>query len=373
MIPRLCRSLLAAAVLAALIAPVARAAEPIHVGLSAPLTGNFAEYGQNFQKAIDLAVEWINAAGGIKGRPVVIVAGDSRADPKEAAALAQKFTSDPRIVAEIGDFSSTACLAAQPIYDKAGMVQLSPTSSHPKFAPGSPWSFGIVGTQAGEGPFMARYAVQTLGKKKLAVLHINNDWGIVAKDLFVQASKEMGADVIATEAYFETDKDFTGVLTKLRGQKPELLYIPSFYNEAALISKQREKLGWTDVTVMGPGSLYSPKLLELGGASVNGLYTSTAFFPKDPRPEVQKFVKGFEAKYKATPNLFAAIAFDAMNLLAATIEKAGTDRKAIRDELAKTRDFPGVAGKITFSANRDVAKEYRKLVVRDGDFALFDK
>jgi branched-chain amino acid transport system substrate-binding protein len=353
--------------------PPAWSADPIHIALSAPLTGNFAEYGQNFQKAIDLGVEWINAAGGIKGRPVVIVAGDSRADPKEAAALAQKFTSDSRIVAEIGDFSSTACLAAQPIYDRAGMVQLSPTASHPNFAPGSQWSFGIVGTQAGEGPFMARYAVQKLGKKRIAVLHINNDWGIVSKDLFIKAAQEMGATVVGVEAYFETEKDFTGVLTKLRGLKPELLYIPSFYNEAALIHKQREKLGWVDVTMMGPGSLYSPKLLEIGGDSVNGLYTSAAFFPKDPTPGVEKFVKGFEAKYKATPNMFAAVAYDAINLLAFTIDKVGTDRKAIRDELVKTRDFPGVTGKITFTERRDVVKEYRHLVIRNGEFTLYDK
>jgi branched-chain amino acid transport system substrate-binding protein len=353
--------------------PAAWSAEPIQIALSAPLTGNFAEYGQNFQKAIDLGVEWINAAGGIKGRPIVMVVGDSKADPKEAAALAQKFTSDGKIVAEIGDFSSTACLAAQPIYDRAGMVQLSPTASHPNFAPGSQWSFGIIGTQAGEGPFMARYAVQKLGKRRLAVLYINNDWGIVSKDLFVKAAKEMGADVIAVESYFETDKDFTGVLTKLRGQKPELLYIPSFYNEAALINKQREKLGWTDVTMMGPGSLYSPKLLEIGGDSVNGLYTSAAFFPKDPQANVQKFVKGFEAKYKATPNMFAAVAYDAINLLAFVIERAGTDRKAIRDELVKVRDFPGVTGKITFTERRDVVKEYRQLIIKNGEFTLYDK
>jgi branched-chain amino acid transport system substrate-binding protein len=354
-------------------APAGWSAEPINIALSAPLTGNFAEYGQNFQKAIDLGVEWINAGGGIKGRPIVMVVGDSKADPKEAAALAQKFTSDSKIVAEIGDFSSTACLAAQPIYDRAGMVQLSPTASHPGFAPGSPWSFGIVGTQAGEGPFMARYAVQKLGKKRLAVLYINNDWGIVSKDLFIKAAKEMGADVIATESYFETDKDFTGVLTKIRGQKPDLLYIPSFYNEAALINKQREKLGWTDVTMMGPGSLYSPKLLEIGGDSVNGLYTSAAFFPKDPQPNVQKFVKGFEAKYKATPNMFAAVAYDSINLLAFVIERAGTDRKAIRDELVKVRDFPGTTGKITFTERRDVVKEYRQLVVKNGEFTLYDR
>jgi branched-chain amino acid transport system substrate-binding protein len=371
--PALIFSALVAAATVLAGAPAAWSAEPIHIALSAPLTGNFAEYGQNFQKAIDLGVEWINAAGGIKGRPIVMVVGDSRADPKEAAALAQKFTSDSRIVAEIGDFSSTACLAAQPIYDRAGMVQLSPTASHPNFAPGSPWSFGIVGTQAGEGPYMARYAVQKLGKKRLAVLYINNDWGIVSKDLFIKAAKEMGADVIAVESYFETDKDFTGVLTKLRGQKPELLYMPSFYNEAALISKQREKLGWSDVTMMAPGSLYSPKLLELGGDSVNGLYTSTAFFPKDPQANVQKFVKGYEAKYKATPNTFAAIAYDSINLMAFVIERVGTDRKAIRDELVKVRDFPGVAGKITFTERRDVVKEYRPLIIKNGEFTLYDK
>jgi branched-chain amino acid transport system substrate-binding protein len=163
------------------------------------------------------------------------------------------------------------------------------------------------------------------------------------------------------------------VLTKLRGQKPELLYIPSFYNEAALINKQREKLGWSDVTMMGPGSLYSPKLLEIGGDSVNGLYTSAAFFPKDPRPEVQKFVKGFEAKYKSTPNTFAAVAYDSINLLAFVIGRVGTDRKAIRDEMAKVRDFPGVTGNITFTERRDVVKEYRPLIIKNGEFTLYDK
>jgi branched-chain amino acid transport system substrate-binding protein len=353
-------------------AAMAWSADPIYVAVSAPLTGNYAEYGQNWQKAMNLAVGWLNAAGGINGRPLELVYNDSKSDPKDSAALAQKYTSDPKYVAQIGDFTSTACMAAQPIYDKAGMVQLSPTASHPKFAPGSIWSFGIIGTQAGEGPFMARYAVQKLGKKKIAVLYINNDWGIATKDYFVKAAKEMGADILAIESFFETDKDFTGVLTKLRGYKPELLYIPSMYNEMALIAKQREKLGWTDVLLSGPGSLYSPKLLEIGGTSVNGLYTSAVFFPKDPRPEVQKFVKGYEEKYKSTPNMFAAIAYDGANLLADTIRKAGTNRKAIRDELAKTKDFVGVTGKIAFTEQRDVVKDYRHLVIKNVEFIIYE-
>jgi branched-chain amino acid transport system substrate-binding protein len=347
-------------------------AEPIYIAVSAPLTGNYAEYGQNWQKAMNLGLGWINAAGGINKRPLELVYNDSKSDPKEAAALAQKYTSDPKFVAEIGDFTSTACMAAQPIYDKAGMVQLSPTASHPKFSPGSIWSFGIIGTQAGEGPFMANYVVKMLGKKKIAVLYINNDWGIATKDYFVKPAKEMGAEILAVESFFETDKDFTGVLTKLRGYKPELLYIPSMYNEMALIAKQREKLGWTDVRLSGPGSLYSPKLLEIGGTSVNGLYTSAVFFPKDPNPNVQKFVKGYEEKYKSTPNMFAAIAYDAINLLADTIRKAGTDRKAIRDELAKTKNFEGVTGKIAFTERRDVVKTYRPLVIKNQQFVLFE-
>ncbi len=348
-------------------------AEPIRIALSAPMTGNYAEYGQNFQRAIGIAVDWINAAGGINGRPIEIEAGDSKGDPKEAAALAQKFTSDSRIVAEIGDFTSTACMAAQPIYDRAGMVQLSPTSSHPDFAPKSVWSFGIVGTQAGEGPFMAKYAVQKLGKKRIAILYINNDWGIATKNYFEKAAKDMGAEITGIESFFERDKDFTGVLTKLRATKPDALFIPAMYNEGALISKQREKLGWNDVAVLGPGSLFSPKLLEIGGDAVEGLHTSTIFFDKDPQPAVQKFVKTFETKYSVSPNMFAAVAFDSLNILADAIKKAGTDRKAIRDELAKTRDFPGLTGKITFTQNRDVVKDYRYLVVRNGQWALYDK
>jgi branched-chain amino acid transport system substrate-binding protein len=355
------------------LAPEGRSGEPIHIALSAPMTGNYAEYGQNFQRAIGIAVEWINAAGGIKSRPITIVAGDSKGDPKEAAALAQKFTSDNQIVAEIGDFTSTACMAAQPIYDQAGMVQLSPTSSHPDFAPKSPWSFGIVGTQAGEGPFMAKYAIERLGKKRIVILYINNDWGIATKDYFEKAAKEMGAEIVGVESFLERDRDFAAVLTKLRGMKPDALFIPSMYNEGALISKQREKMGWNDVAVLGPGSLFSPKLLEIGGSAVEGLHTSTIFFDKDPQPNVQKFVRTFETKYNVMPNMFAAVAFDSLNILAEAIRKAGTDRKAIREELAKTKNFPGLTGNITFTERRDVIKDYRYLVVKNGQWALFDK
>ena len=355
-------------------ASLAWGAEPIFIGLSAPITGNYAEYGNNWKKAMDIAVERINQRGGIKGRPLQLVVEDSKSDPKDSAQIAQKFVSDSRIVAELGDFTSTACMAAQPIYDRAGMVQLSPTASHPEFAPKSQWSFGIVGTQAEEGAFMATYTVEKMGKKKIAVLYINNDWGIAAQENYVRKAKELGAQVVAVESFFDRDKDFTGVLTKLRGSKPDALYIPAMYNEGALIEKQREKLGWNDVAVFGPGSLYSPKLLEIGGGAVEGLHTSTIFMESDPRPEVQEFIKAFKARNNnVSPNMFAAVAYDAMMILANAIEKGGPDRKAIRDELAKMRNHVGMTGKISFTERRDVKRDYHYLVVKRGAWTLLDK
>jgi branched-chain amino acid transport system substrate-binding protein len=351
--------------------PTAGAGEPIQVGLSAPLTGNYSEYGTNWKKAMDIAVEKINAKGGVKGRPIEIVAEDSKSDPKDSAQIAQKFSSNAKIVATMGDFTSTACMAAQPIYDRAGLVQLSPTASHPEFAPKSQWSFGIIGTQAEEGAFMADYTVKRDGKKKVAVLYINNDWGIAAQQHYIKRAKENGAEIVATENYFDRDKDFTGVMTKLRGSKPEALYIATMYNDGALMSKQREKLGWSDVAVFGPGSLYSPKLIELGGTSVEGLRTSTIFMITDPRPEVQEFIKSFKARNNGVdPNMFAAIAYDAISIMAQTIEKAGTDRKAIRDEMAKMQNFVGMTGKFGFTERRDVKRDYHYLIVKNGAWAL---
>jgi branched-chain amino acid transport system substrate-binding protein len=347
------------------------AEEPIYIALSAPITGNYAEYGTTFKRAIELGIKQINAAGGINGRSIELIIGDSKGIPKESATLAQKFTSDSRIVAQIGDFTSTCSLAAQPIYDRAGMVQLTPTSTHPDFAPGSPYSFSIAGKQTEEGPFMARFAIETLQKKKIAFIYINNDWGIAMRDNFIKTAKNLGAEIVAEEAYFDGTTDFTAILTKFRALNPDLLYLTSMYNDGALISKQRQKLGWNDVMVMGAGSLYSPKFIELGGDAVENVYTSCVFFPDEPRPEVQQFVKGFEEAYQQTPNVFAAVAYDSAKLLAYAIQQAGMDRKAIRDALAQVKDFPGVTGKITFSEAGDVVKEYRKMYVKDGKFQLY--
>jgi len=251
------------------------------------------------------------------------------------------------------------------------MVQLSPTASHTKFAPGSKWSFSIVGTQAYEQPVMAALAAQKLKLKTAAVLYINNDWGADTQKFFHDNFEKDGGKVVATESFFQGEKDFTAVLTKLRQSNPDALYVATMFNDCATISQQRQKLGWNPKAVLGPSSLYSPQLIKLGGDSVNGLYSNVSFFAKDPDKRIQAYVAGFQKRYNDTPNFHAALAYDSIYLLADAIKRAGSlDREKVRETLAETKDFKGLTGSITFTPNRDAVKTYKYIQVVDGEFQL---
>jgi branched-chain amino acid transport system substrate-binding protein len=345
-------------------------APTIHLALTAPITGDYAEYGNNFKHSVEMAIDEINAKGGVLGRKFQLSVGDSKGDPKESATLAQKWTSDPTILAEIGDFTSTCCMASQPIYTRAGMIQLSPTASHTKFASGSKWSFSISGTQYWEQPVMAALAMDKLKTKNIAMLYINNDWGTDTQKFFRENFEKRGGKIVASESYFAGDKDFTAVLSKLKQAKPDALFLAVMYNDGAMISQQREKMGW-NLPVMGSAPLYSPKLIELGGTSVNGLFTNVMFFAKDPEPRIHAFATGFEQKYGNSPNFASALSYDCVYILADAIKRAGSvDRSAVRDALAATKGFVGMAGSITFTPDRDAIKSYKIVQVVNGQFQL---
>ncbi len=346
------------------------AADTIKIGLSAPITGNYAEFGENFQYAVQMAADKINTEGGIRGKKVEIVVMDSKSDPKEAALIAQRFAQDYEILAVIGDFTSTASLAGAPIYERYGVVQLSPTASHPDFAPSGEYMFGIVGTQDAEGPFNARYiAKEYLGLKSVGIIYINNDWGNVTKDRFARACEENGIKVTIAQPFLEGERDFNAILTKIRQTNPEGLFIAAMYNEASLICQQIRKMGW-NVKLLAPSSVFSDSFLKLGGEAVEGVITNTFFALNDPDPRVQEFIQEFRKRAGRDPNLHAACAYDAMMLIAEAIKKAGFDRKAIRDALAETKDFQGITGKITFTPAGDVVRKYKIMAVENGQWVI---
>jgi branched-chain amino acid transport system substrate-binding protein len=356
-------------------ATFAQSSEPIMLGVSGPLTGPNAQYGAQWKQGFDLALDEIHAAGGINGRKLAYTFEDSQSDPRQSVAIAQKFVSDPKIVMELGDFSSPASMAASPIYQRAGLVQFGFTNSHPDFTKGGDFMWSTSVSQADEQPLLARYAVTHLGLKKLAILHLNTDWGRTSRDHFANAAKEFGAEVVISEGYIPDERDFRSTLVRARDANPDGLILISYYSDGALIARQARQAGLKQ-TICAASSVYSPKFLELGGEAVEEVHLGTRYFPNDPRPEVQKFVSGFKAKYNGQePDAFNAYSYDAMNVAAAVVRIGGTDRRAIRDAFTKVRDVSTVVyGPATFDvASRRVKGAMNtELVIRKGQFTLWD-
>lgn len=351
----------------------AAAGEPVLVGVSGPLTGPNAQYGAQWKLGFDLALEGINAAGGIKGRPLQYIFEDSQSDPRQSVAIAQKLVANPAIVMELGDFSSPASMAASPIYQRGKLVQFGFTNSHPDFTKGGDYMWSNSIPQSDQQPLLAEYAAK-LGLKKVALLHLNTDWGRTSKDLFIKAAPEYGLEVVAAEGYLPDEKDFRSTLVRARDAGPDGLILISYYADAALIAKQVRSAGLKQPLV-GVSSTYSPKLLELGGDAVNGMYAQSNFFPGDDRPEVKDFVSKYKAKYGSEPDAFAAYAFDTMNLAAAVMRQFGTERQQIREGLEKIKDVPSVLfGKASFDpkTRRVSGAKNVDLYVQDGKFTVWD-
>lgn len=351
------------------------AGEPIFLGVSGPLTGPNAQYGAQWKQGFDLALDQINGSGGIKGRPLRYIFEDTQSDPKQTVAVAQKFVADKRIVAELGDFSSPASMAASPIYQRAGLLQFGLTNSHPDFTKTGDFIWSNSVSQAEEQPLNAAFAVKRLGFKRIAILHLNTDWGRTSKDHFAAAAKELGAEIVATEGYLPEEKDFRSTLVRVRDANPNGIFLESYYADAALIARQARQTGLT-VPIAAASSIYSPKFVELGGDAAEGVFTSSRFFPEDPRPEVQAFVSAFKAKYGKEPDAFNSYAYDTMILFGQVLrETPNLERKTIRDTLAKVKDVPSVVyGKATFDTQTRRVQGARssELVVKGGRFTLWD-
>ena len=351
--------------------PTAAAQDIVKIGLSAPLTGDWAEYGNDFKRSVTMVVDRVNRMGGIHGKEVVLEIADSRGDPKESVLIAEKFVADPDVIAEIGDFSSSSCMAAAPVYENANMTQLSPTASHMGFTKKGQNMFRVVATQGYEGPYNARWAVKDLGKKKIATIYINNDWGVDANKYFTQEAERLGAEIVAQEAFTPGEKDFTAILSKLKHLKPELIYLPTFYADAAAILNQARRMRFEPV-IMANSSLFSQKTIELGGAAVEGILIPANYFSADPRPAAKEFTRDYQALYGSEPNQFAALAYDAANLMVAALQKAGVDDRAkVKDALESLRGFQGATGSISYANSHDPEKELVRITIKDGEWVLY--
>ncbi|MDR1398047.1 MAG: ABC transporter substrate-binding protein [Desulfarculales bacterium] len=353
--------------------------EPIYFGVAGPFSGDNAEYGAMWKRGFDIALEEINSQGGLEGRPVEVVYEDTQSDPRQAASVAQKFSRDDRLLAVLGDFSTSATWSASPIYQRAGMVQLAFNPSHPDLTKPGDCVFQLAPDQTVQAEALAGAVIDILGAKRLAVLHLNTDFGKAVRDNIVKAAQSRGVEIVTTEAYLPTDKDFRAILAKVKALAPDAVALGSYYTDTALIMKQARDLDFKTQFVAS-SSVHSPALFTLGGDAVNGLITNSVFNFASPSPLLQEFTAKYSARYKENePDTFATQAYDALRLLinaaAQSLKNGDLNRKSVRDELAATKDFPAVSqATITFNAKRQLAEPHLfPIIARDGHFLPYVK
>ncbi|MBS1228739.1 MAG: extracellular ligand-binding receptor [Proteobacteria bacterium] len=368
------RSFLLAALSLALLAASGAQAQnkSVAIGYQAPLSGENAQYGVQFRNSATLAVEQFNKSGKLPGVTVLLKFEDSKGDAKEGVNIARKFSDDASIVAAIGDFNSTVSMAAGQVYAQTKLAQLSQTASHPDFVKISPYQFRNITTMDYESPLVAKWALGN-GAKKIAVVAIQNDWGQTAAANFVGAVKANGGTITDTEYFNPGTRDFRSIITKISRSQPDAIFLAAFYEDGSAFLQQKTQMGIKQA-IYGTSSLSDPKLLELAGPAANNMYSTTTFLADSPDANVQAYVKSYEARYKVKPQMFAAQAFDATNIVLNAIVAAGganATRAKVRDALAKTRNFPGVTGITTFDPEtREPAKTLTKLQIQNGKFVL---
>jgi branched-chain amino acid transport system substrate-binding protein len=315
-------------VLAGLIAAVplllfsaARAADPILIGFSAPLTGDAAGSGQEALNGAKLAVAELNAQGGILGRPVQLVEGDDRCDPKDAAIVAQKFVAN-KVAAAASHYCSGAALAAIPILREAGLLYVDWGAVSSKI-PGSGYDrlFITIYNGAQPGVYAADIAVTKLGMKKLAVVDDRTPANAEFAAAFQKHAKELGAEIVLVGHVTQGDKDFNAFVTQVKGAGAQMLFTSNYYAEAGLINRQLRDQQVTTTTIC-PDTCMDPQFLAIAGAAAEGAYSVTQ--PQaDELPAAKDFVAGYQKMFGKAPGYIGPYSYDAINVIAAAYKAAG--------------------------------------------------
>ncbi len=343
--------------------------EVIMIGEVGSLTGAEAAFGISTRNGIELAVEEANEAGGVKGRKLQVKVYDDASKPEEAASAVTRLLTQDKVKLILGEVASSNSLAMAPKAQEAKVPMISPSSTNPAVTEVGDYIFRVCFIDPFQGYVMAKYAREKLEFNTAAILKdVKSAYSVGLTEVFERKFSEMGGKVVGTESYSKGDSDFRAQLTALKKLKPQGLYIPGYYNDVGAIAQQAEELGFKTV-LMGGDGWDGPPLFELGGKAIEGSYVSNHYSAEDPSPTVQNFIKKYQAKYKVVPDSLAALGYDSARVGIDAMKRAASlDGPALREAIAQTKDFPGVAGTITLNSKRDAEKPAVVLQVKDGKF-----
>ncbi len=338
-----------------------------HVG---SLTGQEATFGDSTDKGIKLAIDELNAKGGLKGKQVELKTYDDQGKPEEAALAATRLITQDKVTVLLGEVASSRSLAMAPIADANKVPHITPSSTNPKVTKDGdktrPFVFRVCFIDPFQGTVMAKFA-KDKGIKKVAILRdVGNAYSVGLADYFLSKFKDLGGTIVNDQSYKAGDQDFKAQLTAIKAKAPEAIYIPGYYTDVALIARQARELG-IKVPLMGGDGWDSAKLFEIGGQAIEGSYYSNHYSPDDPSARIQDFIKRYRERFGAVPDSMAATGYDAAMVAGDAVSRAkDTTGQAIADAIAATKDFPGVTGVITLDQDHNAVKPAVVLEVKGG-------
>lgn len=331
-----------------------KSSDTVKIGGVAPLSGSVAVYGVECKNGIDLAVEEINAAGGIAGKKIEFICEDDEGSPDKTVNAFKKLITKDGVKYVIGSLTSGCTQAITTLAQASKVIQIAPAATSPAITDAGNYIFRACFIDPFQGTVGGKFAAENLKAKRAAILYDSgNDYSVGLSENFQTSFKANGGAVVALESYSTGDKDFNAQLTKIKNAKPDVVYLPDYYGTVALIAKQLRAQGINTPIVGADG--WDGLTANAGDEVLNGFY-SNHYAEDSTEPAVQNLVKAFKAKYNKAPNSFAVLGYDSVYMLKDAIEAAGTlDVEKVRDALEKT-DGNYVTGHITFDEKRNPVK-----------------
>lgn len=345
--------------------------DKIYIGTSFPLSGNIASEGEQLVNAIQLAVDQVNAEGGINGREVAIKSEDDEGDATKAASIANKFGDDSSILGIIMSYNSACALAQIPILESSGLVAVSPTAESPNLTGASDWFYRTCCSNAYSGVVCAELC-QNIGLSNVAVLYQNDDYGQGLKDAFEDEAAKLGINIATEQTYVQAETvDFSTQLTAISASGADGIFIAGYTTEAGLICSQKNSYNCDNLKIVGGVSIYSDGIFEYEGT--DGIYSLGGFSLDSQDEKVKKFIADYEGAYNSTPSSWSAYAYDAAMVMLEGMKNCGDNlnRESLKEAIKKI-DYQGVTGKNVF-VNGDVEKEYDWFMTENGKWTVINK
>lgn len=348
--------------------PVAQAADPIKIGVYLPLTGQNAFGGQLELEGVQLAHQ---ANSTVLGREVQLFIVDNKSDKVEAANAVTRLIEREKVSVIIGTYGSSLALAGGEVAERAGVPVIGTSCTNPLVTQGKQYYFRACFIDPYQGAAAATYAFQNLNFKNAAILmDVANDYSVGLCNFFKRSFTSLGGNIVADLKYSSGDQDFTAQLTEIISKKPDIVFMPAYFAEGAIIMKQARELGGTFV-IMGADAMDNPDTLTIGGKAVDGFLHTT--FPydltmNDMSPEARAFTEAWKIAYPSKdPNVNSALGYNCYNIILDAITRAGSDKPAdITKALAATKDLPTALGVLSINETHDAELPVGIIQYKDG-------